>query len=585
MLKTIKHKAIKPEPGLENLGLSPLLQRIYAARGIASAQQLDLSLKHLLPPQFLGLDAALDLLQQALVQQQRILIVGDFDADGATSSALAVRLLRDFGFESVDFLVPNRFEFGYGLSPEIVDVAAERRPDLLITVDNGISSHSGVAKAKALGIRVLVTDHHLPGATLPNADAIVNPNQHGCDFASKNLAGVGVVFYLLSAFRSRLRQQDWFVQNQRREPNLVKYLDIVALGTVADVVTLDHNNRVLVNRGISLIRQGQCCFGIAALLAVASRNKQRLVAADLGFAIAPRLNAAGRLDDMSIGIRCLLADSWDEALALAQQLDSLNQSRKSIEAEMQDQALAELNDNLGKAKNLPSGLCIYEDSWHQGVIGILASRIKERFHRPVIAFAPDIDQNSETPEDIVDIKGSARSIPGLHIRDVLAAVDSKNPDLISKFGGHAMAAGLSLAQRDYDRFCRLFNEEVEQQLAPGALEAVAYSDGVLTGDELQMQVAQSLREAGPWGQNFPEPIFDNFFELIEQRIVGERHLKLTLAHEDLDYWLDAIAFNVDLRIWPNRECRQVHVLYKLDVNEFRGKQTLQLMVDQLRRID
>ena len=554
--------------------LPPLLARIYAARGIDSAEALDRSLARLLPfTELAGIDAAVDLLQQALRDGQRILIIGDFDADGASSSALGVRALRAMGAAQVDYLVPNRFEYGYGLTPEIVAVAAENKPDLLITVDNGISSIDGVAAAKALGMRVLVTDHHLPGDALPAADAIVNPNQPGDAFPAKGTAGVGVIFYVMLALRARLREAGWFAEQGISEPNLAGLLDLVALGTVADVVPLEHNNRILVAQGLARIRRGQCCPGITALIRVARRNPQQLVAADLGFALGPRLNAAGRLEDMALGIECLLADDADAALLLAQRLDALNRERREIEAEMKAEAMCILDDMaLADDAELPVGLCLFEPHWHPGVIGILASRVKDRLHRPVIVFA-------ETGEG--DIKGSARSVPGLHIRDALDAVAKRHPDLLQKFGGHAMAAGLSLARADFARFSQAFDEEVRRHLGPADLRREILSDGELSAAELSLPLAESLRAAGPWGQGFPEPLFDGVFDIVSRRIVGDNHLKLVLRPPGSEQIIDAIAFNTVDHDWP-ADTTQVELAYRLDVNEYNGRRSAQLLVEHIR---
>ncbi len=554
--------------------LHPRLQSIYAARGVQAAGDLDRGLASMLRPQQLkGLEGAVTLLVEALEQRQRILIVGDFDADGATSSALAMLALRDMGAADVQYLVPNRFDFGYGLTPEIVEVAKARQPDLIVTVDNGISSLEGVAAAHAAGIKVLVTDHHLPGAVLPDAEAIVNPNQPGCEFPSKNLAGVGVIFYLMSALRSRLREKNWFQAQALTEPNMGSYLDLVALGTVADVVPLDNNNRILVHQGLQRIRSGHARPGILALLDVSGRSRLRLVASDLGFTVGPRLNAAGRLDDMSLGIECLLCDSPDLAREMAIELDDLNKDRRAIEAGMQQEALKSLEALSLDGDQLPWGVCLYDSQWHQGVIGILASRIKERFHRPVIAFA---DANEE------EIKGSARSIPGLHIRDALDAVASANPGLLTKFGGHAMAAGMSLKKQDYSRFQKAFDQVVRESLSTSDLQAEILSDGELMPQEMNLPLAYTLREAGPWGQHFPEPIFDGEFYLVQQRIVGEKHLKLVLALDAQGQnVVDAIAFNVDVALWPNNAAKKVRLAYRLDVNEFRGRESLQLMVEYI----
>lgn len=575
-MKKITRRTL-PAPAYFSSPLHPVLQRIYASRGITGDEQLDRSLTHLDSPQQLkGLPLALDLLVDAVLQQKKILIVGDFDADGATSSALAVLALRALGTQQVDYLVPNRFKYGYGLTPEIVAVARQRRPDLLVTVDNGISSLEGVAAARAAGMQVLVTDHHLPGARLPEADAIVNPNQPGCDFPSKNLAGVGVIFYVMTALRTRLKETGWFAQQNIPEPNMADFLDIVALGTVADVVPLDRNNRILVYNGLRRMRAGRCRPGIRALAAVANRRLENLVAADLGYAIGPRLNAAGRLDDMSHGIECLLTDNPGLAKDYALELDQLNHERKSIENHMQQEALAALAQvHLQADQQMPWGLCLYHKDWHQGVIGILASRIKERFHRPVIAFAP-----AEKGE----IKGSARSIPGFHIRDALDAVASRHPGLIRKFGGHAMAAGLSLAVEKYESFRQAFDQEARRLLRLEDLTGELHSDGELAQGDIDLPLAKALREAGPWGQGFPEPLFDGEFEVLEQRLVGEKHLKLTLGFAASKRVLDAIAFNVDLKSWPNPQAQRVYLAYRLDVNEFRGVQNPQLLVEHLQAV-
>lgn len=563
----------RPLPAvLPNLGdIPPLLTRIYAARGVETAAELEKGLARLLPVNLLkGMDAAVELLVQALQQRQRILIVGDFDADGATASCVGILGLKMLGAAHVDYLVPNRFDYGYGLTPEIVAVALQRQPDVLITVDNGISSIEGVAAAKAAGLTVIVTDHHLPGAALPTADAIVNPNQPGCEFPSKALAGVGVMFYVLLGLRAHLRNIDWFAQQNIKEPNLAELLDLVALGSVADVVPLDANNRILVHQGLARIRAGRSRPGLRAILEVARRDYRRLVSTDLGFIVGPRLNAAGRLDDISLGIECLLCEDYDGALQRAQQLDQLNQDRKQIEQGMEREALVQLKDL--PLDNLPFGLCLFEPEWHQGVIGILASRMKERYHRPVIAFA-DADNG--------ELKGSARSIPGLHIRDALDAIAACFPDLISKFGGHAMAAGLTIKQEHYPAFAKAFDAEVRRQLTADDLTDRIYSDGSLAADEFDMQLAQQLRHAGPWGQRFPEPLFHGDFKILSQRLVGEKHLKLVLQSTPSAPSVDAIAFNVDLDIWPNPNIVNAQAAYTLDVNEFRGNESLQLIVSSI----
>ncbi|WP_085337103.1 single-stranded-DNA-specific exonuclease RecJ [Serratia marcescens] len=553
--------------------LPPLLRQLYALRGVQAEQELERSVKGMLPWQQLdGIDDAVSLLQQALADGRRIMVVGDFDADGATSTALTVLALRSMGGAAVDYLVPNRFEDGYGLSPEVVEQAAARGAELIVTVDNGISSHAGVDVAHAKGMQVLVTDHHLPGETLPAAEAIVNPNLRGCAFPSKSLAGVGVAFYLMLALRARLRDSGWFEQRALAMPNLAELLDLVALGTVADVVPLDANNRILVYQGLNRIRAGKCRPGIRALLEVANRDARQLAANDLGFALGPRLNAAGRLDDMSIGVALLLSDDIAQARMLANDLDALNQTRREIEQGMQVEAL-QLCDQLERTSTeLPYGLAMYHPEWHQGVVGILASRIKERFHRPVIAFAPAGDGI---------LKGSGRSVPGLHMRDALERLDMLNPGLMMKFGGHAMAAGLSLEEAKFDEFRQRFGELVGEWLDPAMLEGVIWSDGELAMQELSLTTAELLREGGPWGQAFPEPTFDGKFRILQQRLVGEKHLKLMVEPLGGGPLLDGIAFNVDTTLWPDSSVREVELAYKLDVNEFRGNRNVQLLIQHL----
>lgn len=571
MRKRIRRRPLLRDPAELPAHLPAVVRRVYAARAVAP-DELECSLARLHPGESLsGLKQAVELLEAALAERLRILVIGDFDADGATSSALAVRALRAFGHADVDYLVPNRFEYGYGLTPEIVELARERRPDLLITVDNGISSIAGTAAAKAAGMRVLITDHHLPGDTLPAADAIVNPNMHGDDFPSKHLAGVGVIFYVMLALRARLREKDWFRSAGIPEPNMAELLDLVALGTVADVMVLDFNNRILIDQGIRRIRAGRCCPGILALLRDAGRDPARLVAADLGFAVGPRLNAAGRLEDMSLGIACLLSDDPDQAAAMAAQLGELNQQRRKIEGAMQEEALTLLSRLEQDEAGLPPGLCLMDRGWHQGVIGILAGRIKDRFHRPVIAFAPAGEG---------ELKGSARSIQGLHIRDLLERIATRNPGLIAKFGGHAMAAGLTLAAEEFPRFEAAFGAAVAEELSEEMLAGELLTDGELAPDEYDLRIAEALREAGPWGQGFPEPLFDGVFEVAQSRIVGGRHVKLTVQQSHGGHWLDAIAFNGVEYGW--HEIRQaVRAAYRLDVNEFRGRRNVQLIIDYL----
>lgn len=573
-MKIIQRRIVPEQHNLPD-SLPAALRRIYAARNVSCAEHLSYTVERLHALSALtGLEQATALLCKALSDRKRILIVADFDADGATSCALAVRALRLLGAYDVRYVVPNRFEYGYGLTPEIVAVAAEQAPDLIITVDNGISSVEGVQAAKARGIRVLITDHHLPGPALPPADAIVNPNQPEDGFPSKNLAGVGVIFYVMLALRTKLRETGWFKDQGLSEPKLAELLDLVALGTVADVVPLDHNNRILVAQGLARIRQNYCNAGIRALITVAGRQQERLVASDLAFAVAPRLNAAGRLEDMSLGIECLLCDDFDAALVIANRLDELNRERRTIEAEMQEQALTSLAAMQLDRDALPSGLCLFDANWHQGVVGILASRLKDRLHRPVIAFA-------EANED--ELKGSARSVPGLHIRDALDAVAARHPGLVTKFGGHAMAAGLTLRRADFDAFSAAFDAEVRRHICVSEMQGFLYSDGELTVDQLCLEFAETLRAAGPWGQGFEEPVFDGVFNVVSRRVVGEKHLKFVLRASNGENLIDAIAFNVGNKVDPasleNSDC--LHIAYKLDVNEYQGKRSMQLLVESI----
>jgi single-stranded-DNA-specific exonuclease len=556
--------------------LHPLLRRIYASRGVTNERGIQLRLADLeTPDKMKGLQEAVMLLHTALVERWRILIIGDFDADGATSSALAVLGLRAMGCREVEYLVPNRFEYGYGLTPEIVFTALESKPDLIMTVDNGIASHAGVDLARQHGIKVLVTDHHLPADTLPAADCIINPNQPGCAFPSKAMAGVGVVFYLLLALRTRLRELGWFKQHFIAEPNLGSFLDIVALGTVADVVPLDENNRRLVRQGLRIIQAGRARPGILALLEVAGRSPAQVVAADLGFAIGPRLNAAGRLDDMSLGIACLLEEDPLRARQIATQLDALNRDRRTIEAGMQQQAMDFLQNCPVVASGERLGLCLYQPDWHQGVIGILASRLKERFHRPVIVFA----DGGETSDGMATIKGSARSIVGLHIRDTLDLVAKRHPALLSRFGGHAMAAGLTIKRDHFELFSEAFEAALTRMMDKESLQQSVYTDGRLEDECVNLEMAAMIREAGPWGQSFPEPAFHGWFKVISQRQVGQGHLKLVLATASGRVMVDAIAFNVEPRLLQ-AQLQEVELVYRLDVNEFRGIQTTQLIVEQ-----
>ncbi|MBE4460191.1 single-stranded-DNA-specific exonuclease RecJ [Vibrio parahaemolyticus] len=570
----------RPEPDLSLLpdSIPPILKRIYINRGITDIAQLETSARGLHSYQKLGgIEQAVELLFQAIQEQKRIIVVGDFDADGATSSALSVLALRMLGSNNVDYLVPNRFEDGYGLSPEVVDQALELGAEMIMTVDNGVSSIEGVRYAKENGITVLVTDHHLPGQVLPEVDAMVNPNLDSCAFPSKALAGVGVAFYLMMALCVHMRKHNWFAQQGMQEPKLMELIDLVALGTVADVVPLDENNRILVHQGLQRIRAGKARPGIQALIEVAKRDARRLVASDFGFALGPRINAAGRLDDMSFGVELLMCNNIHAARRMASDLDGLNQTRKEIEEGMKQEAMAFCERlQFGENSELPYGLSLFQRDWHQGVIGILASRIKEKFHRPVIAFA---DGGEGT------IKGSCRSIPGLHMRDALDFIDTQNPGLIIKFGGHAMAAGLTIKEQDFERFSRLFDEVVKKELDEAALKGVILTDGELKPEEFSMHIAEQLRAGGPFGQAFPEPIFDGEFKVLHQKLVGEKHLKLMLEPlykgHPTNVMIDGIAFNVDLRRWPDASVKTVRLAYKLDVNEFRGNQSLQLMIDHI----
>ncbi|ENO1229744.1 single-stranded-DNA-specific exonuclease RecJ [Vibrio alginolyticus] len=570
----------RPEPDLSLLpdSIPPILKRIYINRGITDLSQLETSARGLHSYQKLGgIEQAVDLLFQAIKEQKRIIVVGDFDADGATSSALSVLALRMLGSHNVDYLVPNRFEDGYGLSPEVVDQALELGAEMIMTVDNGVSSIEGVRYAKENGITVLVTDHHLPGQVLPDVDAMVNPNLESCSFPSKALAGVGVAFYLMMALCVHMRKHNWFAEQGMQEPKLMELIDLVALGTVADVVPLDENNRILVHQGLQRIRAGKARPGIQALIEVAKRDARRLVASDFGFALGPRINAAGRLDDMSFGVELLMCNNIHAARRMASELDGLNQTRKEIEEGMKQEAMAFCERlQFGENSELPYGLSLFQRDWHQGVIGILASRIKEKFHRPVIAFA---DGGEGT------IKGSCRSIPGLHMRDALDFIDTQNPGLIIKFGGHAMAAGLTIKEQDFERFSRLFDEVVKKELDEAALKGVILTDGELKPEEFSMHIAEQLRAGGPFGQAFPEPIFDGEFKVLHQKLVGEKHLKLMLEPlykgHPTNVMIDGIAFNVDLRRWPDASVKTVRLAYKLDVNEFRGNQSLQLMIDHI----
>ncbi len=570
MTLRVVRRTAPPEVSGFGEALHPVLRRVYAARGVRSARELDTGLEHLTP---VGTLESVEAAAQLLLAERdggRILVIGDFDADGATSTALMLRALRAWGF-TADFLVPNRFEFGYGLTPQIVRVAAERKPTLIVTVDNGIASLAGVEEARAHGIEVLITDHHLPGEQLPAARVIVNPNLPGSRFASGSLAGVGVAFYVLAALRRQLGAAGLL---GAAAPGVAEWLDLVALGTVADLVPLDHNNRVLVDQGLKRIRAGRCVAGIRALLALASREPARLVSADLGFTVGPRLNAAGRLEDMSIGIQCLLEDDPVAAAALAARLDALNRERREIEARMQAEALAAVR---GLAERDPhaeqrSAVCLFDPQWHQGVVGLVASRVKDRLRRPVIAFAAAGDE---------ELRGSARSVPGIHIRDVLAQLDARHPGLIGRFGGHAMAAGLTLARAALDPFAACFDATVAAWPERSALRDAIETDGALAVQDIALETAEALRAGGPWGQAFPEPSFDGVFTVRTARVVGERHLKMWVQGER-NRAFDAIAFNsLDPQAEAPLPQGERRLVYRLDVNEYQGERRLQLLVDHI----
>lgn len=564
-MKSARPIICRPSPSrhdIERLGdIDPLHARLYAMRGLKSADELDYGLARMAPVSALeNIDEAASLVIDKRLE--RIIVIGDFDVDGATSTALMLRCLRDFGFQDVEYLVPNRFEYGYGLTPQIVDVAAQRSPKLLITVDNGVSSVEGVKKANELGIPVLVTDHHLPGRELPPAAVILNPNLDGSRFPSRNLAGVGVAFYLLARIGRMLEDQG--MAGAAKIP--ARYLDLVALGTVADVVPLDHNNRILVQQGLTRMRAGMAVPGIDALLRQSGRSLSRCISSDLGFAVGPRINAAGRLEDISVGIECLLTDDANVAAEYARLLDQINKDRRDIEATMRDQAFQYV-DNLGE-QHWPDCVCVYDGSWHQGVVGLIAARVRERCHRPVFAFARDDGPN---------LKGSGRSIPGVHIRDLLEAVSSAKPGMIDKFGGHAMAAGLTIAESALGTFKKTAAEQMRRLYPDADFSGAIVTDGPLPGSAINLEFARSLRDAGPWGSAFPEPMWSGEFSIVEQRTVGDNHLKMRVRPAAGGDVVDAIAFNQAGAVYRG----VVHLAYKLDVNEFRGIENPQLMVEQI----
>lgn len=555
--------------------LHPVIDRIYRGRNVANMDDLENGLKGLTHFNALkGMPEAAQILADAIEQNKRVIIVGDFDADGATSTSVCILALRAMGYHNVDFLVPNRFDFGYGLSVPIVDEAAKQGAEVIVTVDNGISCIDGVTHAKALGMQVVVTDHHLPGEVLPPADAIVNPNQPGCTFPSKNLAGVGVAFYIMLALKAELQQRGYFEKVGIAPPNLASLLDIVAVGTVADVVVLDKNNRILVHQGLQRIRAGKCRPGIKALVEVANRDCAHLTSTDLGFVVGPRLNAAGRLDDMSQGIACLLEEEVIQARMIAAELDALNKERREIETGMKAQAEAVLEQMALDEGDMPSALVVYREDFHQGVIGIVAGRLKEKYLKPVIAFAH---------QDDLIIKGSARSIPGVHIRDVLDEVNTRYPGVIEKFGGHAMAAGLSLPVEKLQDFEKGFIEIAARHMEKLDGSHALLSDGDLSSEELSLPFAHLLRQAGPFGQGFESPLFDGEFTLLDQRLVGQKHLKMVLKSDGVNE-VDAIAFNVDINSWPNAMIKRIRIAYRLDINVFRGQETVQLIVEQIEAI-
>jgi single-stranded-DNA-specific exonuclease len=544
-------------------GINPLMARLYVARGVVSKSELETSLSGIIPPeQLTNASEMAKLLADAITANKKLLVIGDYDADGATATAVAVKGLKSMG-ANVDFLVPNRFEYGYGLTPEIVALASTLKPDILITVDNGIASVDGVAAANLLGLQVFITDHHLPGDTAPAAACIVNPNQHGCTFKSKNLAGVGVMFYVLLALRAELRKRGEF--SEKQEPNLTELLDLVALGTVADLVKLDANNRILVEQGLRRIRAGAGCAGISALLKIAGKSPESVTAQDFGFAVGPRLNAAGRLDDMRLGIACLLAETESDAMQKAQTLHELNMERRNIEADMQDSALIAL-ENIEVAENF--SLSIYNADYHQGVIGILASRLKEKYHRASIVFANAGIVSADAGDNI--LKGSGRSIANFHLRDALDLVTKRHPNLIIKFGGHAMAAGLSILEKDFATFQSAFEAVARELLTEADLQAILETDGHLGVEDMSLQTALVLA-AGVWGQGFAQPLFSDDFKVINQRILGEKHLKLILEKEQNRF--DAIYFNCADFLPEN-----ITAAYALEANEYKGLQTLQLQI-------
>ncbi|RKS85765.1 exonuclease RecJ [Orbus hercynius] len=555
----------------------PLLERLYITRGITSVEQLNHSTQALLNyQQLLGIDQAAELLYQAVLQQKNILIVGDFDTDGATSTALVVTALKRFGVKNVNYMIPDRFEDGYGLSVSVVKKALEKQAELIITVDNGVSAFEAVEFAQQHNIQVIITDHHLAPDVLPKADAIINPNLHGCSFASKNLAGVGVAFYFMLAFRALLREHNWFQTQNLKEYNLANLLDLVALGTIADMVALDQNNRILVQQGLGRIRAGYCCAGIKALITITKKNMSQLTSQDLSFYLAPRINAAGRMENMSLGVELLLADDEQSAYELAEVLEDLNSSRKVVEQNMQQEAWAFIEQLEQTTQDVPTSFVLYHPDFHQGVIGVLSSRVKERFYRPVISFA--VAENG-------DLKGSGRSIHGVHLRDILEKVNLRAPNLIICFGGHAMAAGLTIAPENLAMFTQYFSQEVAKAVEGMSLENIIETDGEIDSAYFNYETARLLKETGPWGEQFPEPVFDGVFSVYQQKLIANKHLKLVVQPANGEQLINCIAFNVDLALWPDQSVKTVKMAYNLDVDEFRGNQGVNLLVRYLQALN
>ena len=547
-----------------------LLQRVYALRGITSMQELDYTTRNLCNYDNLdGTQTAVEIVYSAMQNNKRIMIVGDFDTDGATSTALTVKALKKMGCQHVDYIIPNRFDDGYGLSISVIKRALLKKADLIITVDNGVSAIEAVEFAKQSNLTVIITDHHLCSEQLPAADAIINPNLPNCSFPSKHLAGVGVAFYFMSALRAKLRQENWFKTHNLEEYNIASLLDLVALGTIADVVKLDHNNRILVHQGINRIRSGYCCAGIKALLHIARKDPVSFTSTDLAYYIAPRLNAAGRMDNMSLSVELLLCDDYDSALKQASDLDMLNNDRKLIEQTMYKEALSYIQELEQQQSSFPNLLVVYHPEWHQGIIGILSARLKDKHYRPVICFA-------STEEGI--LKGSGRSIAGIHLRDLLDELDQNHPNLLVSFGGHAMAVGLSIRENDLERFRKHFETLIDKRLNANTLEQIIETDGEIDSQDFNYAMAKQLKESGPWGEGFTEPTFDGDFIVHQQRLFAEKHLRLVLEPKNGGPIIEGICFNVNLTQWPDNTIKNVKIVYQLDVDDFRGNQTAKLMI-------